>query len=140
MYMKKLGSILLPASTLILASLLLSGCSVGMALNGEETPDLTVVKQGVTKTEMDIHFGSPIKTEPLKDGSKRCIYAYKVGSESSAGRAVGHGVMDVLTLGLWEVAGTPIEGFSGDSYQLAVVFDKNDKAIDMKRSEKNQSL
>lgn len=25
-------------------------------------------------------------------------------------RAAGHGVLDVMTLGLWEVAGTPIEG------------------------------
>ena len=25
-------------------------------------------------------------------------------------RAVGHGALDVMTLGLWEVVGTPIEG------------------------------
>ncbi|WP_375358747.1 hypothetical protein [Candidatus Tisiphia endosymbiont of Neophilaenus lineatus] len=25
-------------------------------------------------------------------------------------RAVGHGVLDVMTLGVWEVAGTPVEG------------------------------
>jgi hypothetical protein len=31
----------------------------------------------------------------------------------STGRAVMHGVLDVFTLGLWEVAGTPIEWAKG---------------------------
>ncbi len=31
-------------------------------------------------------------------------------SDATYARAVGHGVLDVMTLGLWEVAGTPIEG------------------------------
>ena len=40
-------------------------------------------------------------------------YLLVKGNESSAGRAIGHGVMDVLTLGLWEVIGTPIEAVAG---------------------------
>ena len=46
-----------------------------------------------------------------KDG--KYIETYK-SVESASGlhyvRAVGHGVLDVVTLGLWELAGTPIEG------------------------------
>ena len=30
--------------------------------------------------------------------------------QGSTGRAVMHGLLDVATLGIWEIAGTPIEG------------------------------
>ena len=38
-------------------------------------------------------------------------------------RALGHGVLDVATLGVWEVAGTPIEGYmeSDKDYVIATV-------------------
>jgi len=37
-------------------------------------------------------------------------------------RAAGHGVLDVMTLGLWEVAGTPIEGaISNNRGYIAVI-------------------
>ena len=42
------------------------------------------------------------------------LYEYEIGNKPSAGRAIGHGVMDILTLGLWEIIGTPIEGFQGE--------------------------
>lgn len=35
---------------------------------------------------------------------------------------MGHAVMDVLTLGIWEVAGSPIEGFQGEKYQAMVTY------------------
>jgi len=44
------------------------------------------------------------------------------GDEPSAGRAVGHAALDVLTLGLWEVIGTPIEMVQGRSYHAVVTY------------------
>ncbi|MBN9413181.1 MAG: hypothetical protein J0H12_04575 [Candidatus Paracaedimonas acanthamoebae] len=129
-----------PLLLITLSLLTLEGCSVGMALNGEKEPDLSVIRQGITKTEVDIQLGDPVSVEALDKGWKKCIYSYSVGDESSAGRAIGHGVMDVLTLGIWEVVGTPIEGFRGDKYQLALTFDENDRVVDLKRSEKNSEL
>jgi hypothetical protein len=35
--------------------------------------------------------------------------------------------MDLLTLGLWEVVGTPIEGFAGEEFTVTVEYDKADK-------------
>lgn len=34
--------------------------------------------------------------------------------------------MDVLTLGIWEVAGTPIEGSQGDKKRLLIEYDDKD--------------
>ena len=43
------------------------------------------------------------------------------------GRALGHGALDLFTLGLWEIAGTPIEAMQGETYTLTVEYDKSDK-------------
>jgi hypothetical protein len=40
--------------------------------------------------------------------------------------------MDVLTLGVWEIVGTPIEGVQGDKYHATVVYDENDRVVDLR--------
>ena len=39
--------------------------------------------------------------------------------------------MDVLTFGLWEVVGTPIEGVQGESYHATITYDRDDKVLDI---------
>ena len=58
----------------------------------------------------------------------------KIGNESSSSRAIGHGIMDFMTLGLWEVVGTPIEGFQGNTRMLYITYDKNDKILKLSGS------
>jgi len=43
------------------------------------------------------------------DGTFTETYRAKI-DKGSAGRAVAHWLLDVFTLGIWEVSGTPIEG------------------------------
>jgi hypothetical protein len=44
---------------------------------------------------------------------------------AKVGRAVFHGAADVLTLGLWEVAGTPIEAVAdGTPIKVEVYYDE----------------
>jgi hypothetical protein len=117
----------------VIASLgLLSACSVGMAMSGSRNPDLGAIKVGAARGEVELHLGSPIRSASLDDGGRVDIYAYEVGNEPSAGRAVGHGVMDVLTLGLWKVFGTPIEGFQGEKHQATITYDQNDRVVDIR--------
>jgi len=49
--------------------------------------------------------------------------------KGSAGRAAMHGVLDVFTLGLWEVAGTPIEGSVGkkEMYPIKIYYEDGEK-------------
>ena len=58
---------------------------------------------------------------------------YEVDNESSAGRAVAHGAMAILTLGIWEVVGTPVELATGDHHKLMVFYDQNNKVKLMKK-------
>lgn len=114
------------------ASLTLSGCSVGMAISGDENPDLSVARSGTHRSEIEMQLGKPIKVASLSNGMSTATYQYEMGNEPSAGRAIGHGVMDVLTLGIWEIVGTPIEGFQGETEQLIVTYDKSDTAVSVR--------
>ncbi len=55
---------------------------------------------------------------------------YKVQKpKGSTARAAMHGLLDVATLGIWEVAGTPIEGAKGKKkmYSIRVHYEDGEK-------------
>lgn len=74
-------------------------------------------------------FGLPTVTEVREDGKKYKIYSFTQGYSkgAKAGRAVLHGTADVLTLGLWEVIGTPTESaFDGNKMAYEVRYNSTD--------------
>ncbi len=111
-----------------------NGCSVGMALSGKKNPDLSVARVGATRGEVELQLGPPVKTVTLDDSKRLDQYEYEIGNEPSAGRAIGHGVLDVLTIGLWEIAGTPIEAVQGEKYSISITYDKADVVVSVNRS------
>ena len=110
--MKRILWLAMAAIMLSGSCLIMQGCSVGMAMSGKKQPELGAVRVGATRGEIELQLGAPIEVRE-ENGHRVDIYEYEIGNEPSAGRAIGHGVMDVLTLGIWEVVGTPVEGFQG---------------------------
>jgi len=116
-------------STLILI-VLCSGCSVGMALSGNEETDTTVFYEGAERSFVQAKAGLPDSAVQDKDGAWIDTYVIVKGNDPSAGRAIGHGVMDVLTLGLWEVVGTPIEAVAGsEEHDRFIIYYDEDNRI-----------
>ncbi len=105
----------------------IAGCSVGMALSGKKEPNLGAFRVGSTRGEVELQLGSPVDSVTRPDGGRTDIYAYELGNEPSTGRAVGHAVMDVLTLGIWEIIGTPVEAIGIEKKRLMIVYDKDDR-------------
>lgn len=116
----RMALLLIAALTILLA---LPACSVGMAAAGKEDPNLAACHTGATKLEVERELGAPKSSRVFTDGSSECVYEYELGNEPSTGRAVLHGGMDVLTLGLWEVVGTPVEATMGEKYEMTVEYD-----------------
>jgi hypothetical protein len=116
----------------VAALTLLAGGSPGMALSGEDNPDIGAIRVGSTRGEVEMHLGSPVRSNAGAGSTRVDIYEYEIGNEPSGGRAVAHGVMDVLTLGIWEIAGTPIEAVQGESYEATITYDEQDRVANIK--------
>ncbi|MCQ4189691.1 MULTISPECIES: hypothetical protein [Methylocystis] len=108
----------------------LSGCSVYMATKQPDAKNVDLFTVGTPRTLMLAEFGMPAATE-TKNGRTYEIFKFVNGytAGAKAGRAVFHGAADVVTLGLWEVVGTPTEGvfFTGDEMVFRVRYDKDDR-------------
>ena len=92
--------------------------------------DQDTVRRGASRGEIEMALGQPKSLVTHQDGKLTANYEYVVGNEPSTGRAVGHGVMDVLSLGLWEVVGTPIEAINqGDTIKVIVLYNKDGNAL-----------
>ena len=111
---------------ILLSYVFLTGCSVGMAMSGKPDPNVGALDIGQHRDVVILNLGQPTKTSATEAG-RTDIFNLERGNEQSVGRAAGHAVMDVLTIGLWEIVGTPIEGFTGDTFTLSIEYDENDR-------------
>jgi hypothetical protein len=106
-----------------------SGCSVFMAAKQPSEKNVDLFKVGTPRAMLLAEFGMPTMSE-VRNGKKVEIYKFVQGysAGAKAGRAVFHGAADVVTLGLWEVVGTPTEGvFNGTEMAYEVSYDENDR-------------
>lgn len=110
-----------------------SGCSVYLAMQGKEEPDISRVEVGSTRGQIEIELGDPVESKPNLEGGLSDTYVYVTGDEKSAMRALLHGAMDVLTLCIWELIGTPIELAQGERKALQIDYDANDYAMSVQK-------
>lgn len=97
-------------TALIILNMCLAGCSVYQASSDDGISPFTVI-QCKDRNELLSSGMQLISERTLPNG--KFLETYRgIASKSGVNylRALGYGVLDVATLGLWEVAGTPIEG------------------------------
>jgi len=115
-------------TVLLILLLSASGCSVFMAAKQPEKKDVDLLKEGTSRAMLISEFGAPVISE-YRDGKRYEIFKFTQGysTGAKAGRAFLHGAANVVTLGLWELVGTPTEiTFSGDDMAFQVRYDEND--------------
>lgn len=116
--------------TFIVIFILGQGCSVFMAANQPSKKDVSVFNVGTPRTHVIAEAGQPIHTKENADGTITDTFSFIQGysTGNKAGRALFHGAADVLTLGLWEVVGTPVEAIAtGTKVQVEVDYDADEK-------------
>ncbi|CDZ77354.1 hypothetical protein BN59_01637 [Legionella massiliensis] len=115
---------------IILISVSLTACSVVMASkgNGVNPKDLGACK---TRSCLIAAGAIPIDHTNSKQGKLASENFRATMPTGSAARAAMHGLLDVGTLGLWEVAGTPIEAVKGrkTGYVVAVKYEQDGSTI-----------
>lgn len=121
--------------------LLSSGCAVFMAANQPDKKNVDLFNVGTQRNMLIAEFGAPALSEN-RDGKDydtfRFVQGYSTGAK--VGRAVFHGVADVLTIGLWEIVGTPTElVFDGDTMAFEMGYDAENK-VDQVTVIKGQDL
>jgi len=113
-------------------SLTITACSVHSAMNQPNKKDTSVFHRGTPRFEVIGEIGEPVDTQKNNDGTITDTYSFIQGYSKGvkAGRALGHGLMDVATLGLWEIIGSTTEAIaSGDKVVVRVKYDKT-KLVD----------
>ena len=88
---------------------------------------------------MILNLGQPTKPW-LADNKRTDVLELERENQQSIGQATGHAVMDLLTLGGWELIGTPIEGFAGDTITLQIEYDEENKVRSVKAVDSNQAF
>lgn len=109
-------------------SLLGGGCAVSMATKQPDKKDLSVLRPRVSRSRLIAELGQPTLSE-RRQGKRVEVFAFRQGYSRAAktGRALAHGVADVLTVGLWEVIGIPTETyFSGTAVHVEITYDTDD--------------
>ena len=125
------------ASCIVLV--LMTSCSVYMAAKQPDAKNVDLFAVGTPRAMLLAEFGLPVVAE-TREGKKYEIFKFTDGysAGAKAGRAVFHGAADVLTLGLWEVIGTPTEGvFDGDEMAFQVRYDPNERIDEVVALSKN---
>jgi hypothetical protein len=111
-----------------LAVVALPGCSIFMAANQPDKKDLSVLTAGTPRARLLEEFGQPISSR--LQGDKRIdLFTFVQGyrREVKAVRAMGHGVGDIATGGLWEFAGTSAETvLDGKKLSFEVTYNRAD--------------
>ena len=113
----------------IATAILSLSCSVYMATKQPTSKNLDVLTIGTPRSLVLAELGQPTTSE-VKDEKRIEVFSFTQGYGKGAktGRAIFHGVADVLTLGLWEAVGTPTESaFDGEKMIYGVTYDKDSK-------------
>jgi hypothetical protein len=100
-----------------------------MAAKQPDKKNVDLFRMGTPRTLLLGEFGPPVTSE-IRNSRKYEVFKFVQGYSTGvkAGRALFHGAADLMTLGLWEVVGTPAEAvFSGDEMAFEVSYDRNNR-------------
>jgi hypothetical protein len=109
----------------VLLPLLLAGCSVAMSANRSSYKgDPAMIQPGAERAMIESTFGPPNMTAAMEGGKLKAVYKIDPDAHTAGAKGVavaGHLIADVLTLGLWEILGTPLELAAQDKFTNYIV-------------------
>jgi len=117
----------------LLALMGASGCSIYMEASRPDYKDVNVAQVGVPRQIIIHDFGMPEMSYQDKQGRQVDVFKLAPGAETSSTRTGVTSflwVADVLTLGLFEVIGTPYAMLTKPEMRTYVITYKSDNTIE----------
>ena len=118
-----------PAALFTLAALAATGCSPVLASKQPSRRNVDLLTPGMPRNLLLAELGQPVGTE-VKDGKRVEVFSFVQGYRKGVkvSRTIGHVTADVMTLGLWEVVGTPTEAtLNGHQVAYEVTYNASDR-------------
>jgi len=90
-----------------------TGCAVYLAHKGHPGAHLEVLGVGISEQHVEYELGTPSRSEPLGAGKRLSTYRVELTKQPNYARSTVHLVLDLATLGIWELPGSIYELSSG---------------------------
>ncbi len=117
--------------SLFFALTISSGCAVGMAASGDKEVRTEILEVGQSRLIVEEVLGRPVSRIEDSNERRTDVYEFQTGNEGSTKRAWLHGVMDVLTLTLWEIPASIYEGSQGDTKSITITYGSDDRVVEI---------
>jgi hypothetical protein len=101
-----------------------TGCAATMAAHQPDFKDFSVLQPGTPRSRVVAELGQPIDTRPTDHGGVD-VFAFTQGYSRAnrTARALGHATGTIVTAGVWEIAGIPLEAwFDGTDVKMEVYY------------------
>ena len=114
------------------AILVLSGCSIGMALSGNKQPNFDYIVVGAPRNQVEAEFGHPVATNSSTDGKREAVYKYEMGNSPNTGRAwvYGYALLSIIGI-LGEPIYSLIELTMGHDEETKIVYGPDNKILEI---------
>ena len=114
------------------AILVLSGCSIGMALSGNKQPNFDYIVVGAPRNQVEAELGHPAATNGVADGRQEVTYKYEMGHSPNTGRAWMYGYAWLTIIGiLGEPIYSLIELNMGHDEETRIVYGPDNKILEI---------
>jgi hypothetical protein len=86
-----------------------TGCAVHLADKGHPGANLEALGVGTSEQKVEHELGTPSSSEPLGAGKRLSRYRFELTKQPNQSRALVHFILDLATLGIWELPGSIYE-------------------------------
>lgn len=117
---------------LLYAAVVVSGCSIAMALSGEKEPNFDYITVGAPRNQVEAELGHPVTAHKLDDTRQEAVYKYEMGNSPNPGRAVMWGYAWLTIIGiLGEPIYSLIELSQGHDEETRIIYGQDEHIVEI---------
>jgi hypothetical protein len=110
-----------------------TGCAVYLAHKGQPGAHLEALGVGTSEQEVEHELGTPSGSEPLGAGKRLSTYRVELTKQPNYARSTVHLLLDLATLGIWELPGSIYELGSGHRKgDVGIVYGPDNRVLEVR--------